>query len=333
MLTSRPIAFLIAGSLSLGMLAGCTSSPTGTNQNQSGSQSARAQTSQEAASVSQTDQSMNDMEMVGEQQSNFSTQAIGIPQATADGMVSATAIGTGLPVTANIEVSATAKAAILSLTAEQKAALKQRTQTLTARAGTRLQALNEAAKKAMVRTSVANDFGGQTVTMTFNFTAPNGNTHKSTMVRAYNGDKVLVASTLTISRSLKNGMTVNMLRTRELQADSSYKVHAETTQTLPNGQSRVTISDKTISATGAISGTGTLKRMSGTSISKTVNITLGGTEEKAATTVTDLEAQTSAKVEPTIETGTATSATVTTAGSSATEVTVGADLDATVTAS
>lgn len=328
MFVTRPLSMIIAATVGLGMLPGCVASPTGAAATQS---TTGTQTAQDAASVSQADQTMTDMEIVGEQQGGMSTQALGIPQATADGMVSATAVVSGAPSARRLELNASVRAAVLTITLDQKQAILQRAQALRTKTSTRLKALGEAAKQGMTKASVANEFGGQTVTMTFDFTAPNGGTHKMSMVRAYNGDKVLVSAVTTLDRTGKNGLTMHMERTSELQVGGGYKVHTETTQTLPNGQSRSATWDKVIEANGNVTGTGTLTRLNGTTVTKTLTITLSGTEEKTVTVAIDVDSKTSAKIEPTAEAGTDTSATVTVAGSGSTEITVGADLEATAT--
>jgi hypothetical protein len=234
------------------------------------------------------------------------------------------------------------RTALSGLTLEQKQALILRAQTLRTKAGGRLQAFADAAKQGMVRTSADNEFGGKTYTMTFSFTAPNGGTHKSSMVRIYNADKVLVSAVMSMDRTGKNGMTMRTDRTKTLQAGGSYLVRSQTTMTLPNGRTRTMSSEKTITATGTVTGTGTMTRTDGpnggngsakVNTAKALRITLGGTEEKAETTVTDTDTQVSATVAPDIDTDGDSAATVRAPGSSDTKVKVDTDLDAAADAS
>jgi hypothetical protein len=261
---------------------------------------AAADTAGDAQTAAQMQRDMDDMDMMADDGTGFTTLALGLKQAARP----------------RVEIRAEARAAIRAIRADAKAKLKAQNQKTRAKADKRLKAAAAGFKKAATKEVVDNDLGGKTVTTTFNV-ARNGMTRTGTIVRVYDGEKALVSASHTQDWKGPNGATRHMERTKELQADGSYKVSGTATHTSPDGKTRTFTWTKTISADGVVSGTGTMTKADGT----TKTITCSGTEEKETTTVADPATGTSATVSTSPETGTDATATVTEGGTT-TEVPV-----------
>lgn len=315
---SYPFRLLLAATLSLGVMAGCA--PTGMNVLPISAVSApQALTAHDAQTAAQIQRDMDDLELLGEMESGFATMAIGIPQTNDPDMVSATAIGipqTDDPDKASatgkarlgrkVELRAEVRAAAKGLNARQKDAIKQKAQEARQKAAARLQPAHAAFKKGMEREVTDNEFGGKTHTMVFDYTLPNGALRKGSMERVYNADGILVSSVQVQDWTAKNGRTRHMERTKELQADGSYLVKGSATDSFRDKLHQHTW-EKTISADGQVTGTGTVTRPDGT----TVQLAFGGTTQRETVAVTDKVTDTRAVVEATVETGVSASVALT----------------------
>lgn len=331
---SYPFRLLLAATLSLGVMAGCA--PTGMNVLPISAVSApQALTAQDAQTAAQIQRDMDDLELLGEMESGFATMAIGIPQTNDPDMVSATAIGIpqtddpdqasataiGIPQTQDpdkasatgkarlgrkVELRAEVRAAAKALNARQKDAIKQKAQEARQKAAARLQPAHAAFKKGMEREVTVNEFGGKTHTMVFDYTLPNGALRKGSMERVYNADGILVSSVQVQDWTAKNGRTRHMERTKDLQADGSYLIKGSATDSFRDKLHQHTW-EKTISADGQVTGTGTVTRPDGT----TVQLAFGGTTQRETVAVTDKATDTRAVVEAAVETGVSASVALT----------------------
>jgi hypothetical protein len=311
MQVSRALGLILTASVGLTALAGCqpAGGPTGTAVSAQKSQAAA-----DAQTVAQVQRDLADMDLMADSEAGFATMVLGQPPA-GPGMVSATGLGV-TPIGAGgkrIVLNPNVRAAAKGLKADLKDRLLARRAALQAKAATRLKGSLDAYKKGMQKdVTDPNEFGGKTITITFDVTLPNGATRTGTAERAFNADKVLVSAVQDQEWKGPNGRVRTMERTVELQEDGSYKVNGKASDTF-NGKTRTFTFEKTISAEGKVTGTGTMTRDG-----KTVDITFGGTEEKETTTVTDPTTNTTATAETSAETGTAGTVSVTEGGTTAT---------------
>lgn len=174
------------------------------------------------------------------------------------------------------------------LKADVKAKMDQRLEARKASAKPRLEKMADARGKMKEAVKAAkwvdNGDGTETTSVTIdtNRTA-NGKSMagKRTMERTRRiEDKVLTSVVATFSHTGPQGGSYTMNRSKTLQEDGSYKVVFHAEMALPNGKTRVTDWEKTISADGAVSGTGTLVVKKGEETLKTINLTLSGSEKK-----------------------------------------------------
>ena len=122
-------------------------------------------------------------------------------------------------------------------------------------------------------------------------------TRKATIVRTINADKVLLSATADFDQSLPGGLRRVSKRSKTLNEDGSYTVIFHSEITLPNGTVRVAHWEKTISAEGGAAGTGKIEwRAADGSVTKTVTVALGGSDEAPTAEAEDSAAKTEAKV-------------------------------------
>jgi hypothetical protein len=317
MQTPRSIALVLAATVGLASLAGCspaapTGAPTGT---QVGTQApvtaARATIAADAQAVSQIQADLSDMDNMADTESGFATQALGVP-AAGPGMVSATAI-VAPRLVKRAQVNDKVKAAAKGIRPEVKTRLATKATEMRKKAAGRLKGAADAFKKGSQREVVdPNEFGGKTFSFTFDFKMPNGATRVGSTERVFDGEKALVSASQNQTWTGPNGRTRTFDRTKELQADGSYMVTGTASDTF-NGKTRTMTWTKTISPDGKVSGTGTMTRDG-----KTITMTFGGTEEKETTTVTDPTTNATATTEATAESGASATVTVTEGGATTT---------------
>lgn len=221
------------------------------------------------------------------------------------------------------------------LPAEVKAKITERQAALRARAKARTDGMT--AEKAAIEKStragrwVKNTADGtesQSIAFSFDKTV-NGATFsravKMTRIRQ-SEDKTLVSATTEFS-STRDGVTRKATRAKTLQEDGSYQVVFHSEMGFKDGSKRTVDWTKTISADGAVSGTGTIVWTGKTN--KAVNLSFGGTEEAETAKTTDPETRTETTVTATAEGEAKAQVKDTTSGGTA-EVAVASDVDAVV---
>jgi hypothetical protein len=137
-------------------------------------------------------------------------------------------------------------------------------------------------------------------------------------------DKTLVSAHTAMSFS-QNGVSRSMVRDQQLQEDGSYAVTFHSEMTFKDGSKRVADWNKSIAADGTVTGTGTIAWTG--KVTKTVTITIGGTEEAETATAADPATGTQTEVTTTPE-GNATAEVTDPATGTSTEVAVDANVDA-----
>jgi hypothetical protein len=103
------------------------------------------------------------------------------------------------------------------------------------------------------------------------------------MVRTLNADGVLSSEIHDFTETLADGANRTSHREKTLNADGSYTVVFTSTTTFADKSSRTAVWNKTIGADGGVTGTGTITWTdSAGAVTKTVKITLGGSEDEQA---------------------------------------------------
>jgi hypothetical protein len=227
------------------------------------------------------------------------------------------------------------KAAVKTrLKADVKAKVDARRATLKAKAKGALDKLahekDKIQKAAKAAAWVDNGDGTESKTLEFSVEKTvNGqaSTRVAKMVRTRTTeDKALVSAHYELTHS-QNGITRSVVRDKVLQEDGSYQVTFHSEMTFKDGSTRVADFSKTITADGAVTGTGTIAWTG--KMTKTVTVTFGGTEEAETATTADPAAGATSTVTTTAD-GTATATTTDTATGTTATTTVTADVDAAV---
>jgi hypothetical protein len=336
------IGMMLATTVALGALAGCAT-PAQTampgTQQAADKQQAGAQTSQTTAQAMAEEREMEHYGYLADEAepAGYNVMMVGQPKPK-DGEMAITAetkaeAGKG----AKAEAGKGGKARVDfkgKLKAEVKAKLDTRHAKLKAKAKGQLDklkdekdAINKAAKAAQW---VDNGDGTETKAMSFSVEKTvNGQTSSRSikMERTRKADdKTLVSAHSEFSTS-HNGVTRTVVRDKALQEDGSYVVTFHSEMTFKDGSKRVADWNKTITADGAVSGTGTIVWTGKTT--KTVTIKFGGTEEAETATAADPTTGTTSNVTTTVEGGATAAVTDPTTGAT-TNVTVEANADAVV---
>jgi hypothetical protein len=221
------------------------------------------------------------------------------------------------------------------LPAEVKAKLEARQAALRAKAKARTDgmtaekaAIDKATRSGRWVKNTADGTESQSIAFSFEKTV-NGATFsravKMTRIRQ-SEDKTLVSATTEFS-STCDGVTRKATRAKTLQEDGSYQVVFHSEMTFKDGSKRTVDWTKTITADGAVSGTGTIVWTGKTN--KAVNLSFGGTEEAETAKTTDPETRTETTVTATAEGEAKAEVKDTTSGGTA-EVAVESDVDAAV---
>lgn len=183
-------------------------------------------------------------------------------------------------------------------------------------------AIERAAKHA---TWVKNADGTETKAMSFKIEQTvNGEVSSRSveMTRTRRSDDKTLVSAHTASSFSQNGISRSMVRDQQLQEDGSYAVTFHSEAIAKDGSKRVAHWEKSIAADGAVTGTGTIVWTG--KVTKTVTITIGGTEEAETATAADPATNTETEVTTTPD-GDATAEVTDTASGVTTPVEVDAD--------
>jgi 5-hydroxyisourate hydrolase-like protein (transthyretin family) len=340
------IGMMLATTVALGALAGCATPAQTTmpgTQQAAAKQQAGAQTSQTTAQAMAEEREMEHYGYLADEAepAGYNVMMVGQPKPK-DGEMAITAettvdAGKGAKAETKAEATNGGKARVDfkgKLKAEVKAKLDTRKAKLKAKAKGQLDkmknekdAIGKAAKAAQW---VDNGDGTETKAMSFSVEKTvNGQTSSRSvkMERTRKtDDKTLVSAHSEFSTS-HNGVTRTVVRDKALQEDGSYKVTFHSEMTFKDGSKRVADWNKTISADGAVSGTGTIVWTG--KMTKTVTIKFGGTEEAETATAADPTTGTTSNVTTTVEGG-ATAEVTDPATGATTNVTVDANADAVV---
>jgi hypothetical protein len=274
-----------------------------------GKQAAGAQNGAELAAAMSEEREAEDYNAVAsEDASRYEVFVVGQPKPE-EGMVAITATGgaeagagNGGKGRAAVKVAKDARAAAIEkgmLKGKLRAELKEKLQARATKLKAKFKARAEKRKDAVAKIKdqlgkvdwVDNGDGTKTKAIEFDVAATVGGkavTKHRKMERVVNEDGTLVSMSVEFSHTAPNGAAHTMTRTKTLQEDGSYKVVFHSEIKLGNGATRVCDWEKTISVDGAVTGTGKIewKNASGT-VTKSVAVKLGGTEEEETATTTD----------------------------------------------
>lgn len=195
-------------------------------------------------------------------------------------------------------------AAKVRLQAETKAKLEARRGALRERLRARLDKLADARgriKEAFRQAAwVTNTDGSRTKTLIFDVVKTvdgKQSVRKAKLVRTVDAEGLLVAASVDFRQSFPNGLSRVSSRTKVLQADGSYKVVFHAELTLPSGKTRVTDWQKTIAASGAVTGSGTIAtETEDGEVTGSLPVELGGSEEAPSAITSDPASEVEAEV-------------------------------------
>jgi hypothetical protein len=222
---------------------------------------------------------------------------------TADGGKGGKGTKAGTRVEAEIKFKGKLKDAVKKKLTERQAKLTEKqAKTLDKLKGDR----DKLKGKAQQAKWVANGDGTETKTFSFETSRTvNGKTMSRSvkMERTRNAEsKDLLKSHVEFSQALPNGLTRSSVRDKVVAEDGTATVTFHSEITFKDGTKRVADWAKTISADGAVTGTGTIVWSDKDGkVVKTVNVTLGGTEETETATAVDPTTQTESEVTASVD--------------------------------
>jgi hypothetical protein len=362
----NPIGLMLAATLSFGAVAGCQAPMQTAGAPAAAQQQAAAQTGQHAAQAMAEEQEMDYYGYIadGGAAAAYAVQAIASaspsPSASPSASASPSPSASGSPAASPTPKPVYTPRPIPSFTprvaptprpgastgpanaffkgklpAEVKAKIEARQAALRDKAKARTDgmtaekaAIDKATRAGRWVKNTADGTESQSIAFSFEKTV-NGATFsravKMTRIRQ-SEDKTLVSATTEFS-STRDGITRKATRAKTLQEDGSYQVVFHSEMGFKDGSKRTVDWTKTISADGAVSGTGTIVWTGKTN--KAVNLTFGGTEEAETAKTADPETRTETTVTATAEGEAKAEVKDTTSGGTA-EVAVASDVDAAV---